>query len=362
MAYTTIDKPDDYFNTIIYSGNASNPRTLTGVGFQPDFTWLKNRTNANGHTLADAVRGANKTLSSDGTGAEITDKNDGHLDAFTSDGFTVGAGVTSDDRVNNGSYTYVAWNWLANGAGVSNTAGSINSTVSASTTSGFSIVSWTGDGTNATVGHGLSQAPTIYIVKNRTDVTDWRVGQVLTSSNNMTGGNGYYMELNDTKASTNPGSAVTWGSPPTAPTSLVFTVGSNNAHNGSGDAMIAYCFHSVKGYSKFGSYTGNGNADGTFVYTGFKPAMIIIKRTDSAEQWQISDNKRNTFNVVDKGLFPSGDFVESSSSSYYIDYTSNGFKLRNTATWFNASGGTYIYMAFAENPFVTSTSIPTTAR
>jgi hypothetical protein len=120
--------------------------------------------------------------------------------------------------------------------------------------------------------------------------------------------------------------------------------------------------HAVKGFSKFGSYTGNGNADGTFVYTGFKPAMIIIKRTDSAEQWQISDNKRNTFNVVDKGLFPSGDFVESSSSSYYIDYTSNGFKLRNTATWFNASGGTYIYMAFAENPFVTSTSIPTTAR
>ena len=355
-----IDKPSDYFNTITYSGNGSNPRTLTGVGFQPDWTWLKNRTDSNGHTLADAIRGANKTLSSDGLGAEITDKDDGHLDAFTSDGFTVGAGSSSDARVNDGSHTYVAWNWKANGTGSANTDGSISSTVSVNTTAGFSIVSWTGDGTNATIGHGLSQAPTIYFVKNRTDSADWRVGQVL-GGNIMTGGNGYYMEINDTKASTNPGSVVTWGSPPTAPTSSVFTVGSNNAHNGSSDAMIAYCFHSVNGYSKMGSYTGNGNADGTFVYLGFKPAFILVKNTSTAgTNWQIVDNKRVGYNGANNRLYTDDSAAESTTQT--LDILSNGFKAITTNNLVNASSATYIYMAFAESHFTTSTGIPTTAR
>jgi hypothetical protein len=354
MAYTNIDLPTDYFNTVLYTGTGAT-LSITGVGFQPDFVWIKQRSGTRYHRTIDSVRGVNNELYPNGTDAESAEVSS--LTSFNSDGFTIG----SSAGVNENTYTFASWNWKANGAGVSNTEGSINSTVSASTTSGFSIVSWTGDGTNATVGHGLSQAPTIYIVKNRTDVTDWRVGQVLTSSNNMTDGNGYYMELNDTKASTNPGSAVTWGSPPTAPTSSVFTVGSNNAHNGSGDAMIAYCFHSVKGFSKFGSYTGNGSADGPFIYTGFKPAFVMFKNTSSALFWQIHDSARDPFNEVQKRLAPNSSDAEG-SGSIPIDFLSNGIKLRTTATTWNESGSNLIYMAFAENPFVTSSGVPATAR
>ena len=358
MAYTDIDKPSDYFNTKLYTGNSST-QSITGVGFQPDFVWTKGRSQARNGSAYDSVRGVGISIYTNSTIAEFA--NPTSLTSFDSDGFTLGGNSQS----NWSSSTYVAWNWKA-GTAFTNDAsgtgiGSIDSAGSVNTDAGFSIVSWTGNGADATIAHGLSQAPTIYFVKNRADVADWRVGQVL-GGNIMTGGNGYYMELNDTKASTNPGSAVTWGSTPTAPTSSVFTVGSNNAHNGSSDAMIAYCFHSVKGYSKMGSYVGNGNADGTFVYTGFKPAFVMTKRTDSADNWGLLDNKRDGYNLTNKALTPNGTGAEYTSNSPAGDFVANGFKIRQSDGVINASGGTYIYMAFAESPFTTSTGIPATAR
>ena len=358
MAYTVIDKPSDYFNPVLYTGNEST-NAISGIGFQPDWVWLKAKDSGGvDHFLFDSVRGVQKNIHSNTTDAEVTTSNS--LTAFDSDGFTLG----SDAYVNGSGQPHVSWNWKA-GTAFTNDAsgtgiGSIDSAGSVNTDAGFSIVSWTGNGADATIAHGLSQAPTIYFVKNRADAADWRVGQVL-GGNIMTGGNGYYMELNDTKASTNPGSATLWGSTPTAPTSSVFTVGSNNANNGSSDAMIAYCFHSVKGYSKMGSYVGNGNADGTFVYTGMKPAFLLLKRTNAASQWRMYDNKRDTDNVVNHLLYPNGGDAEAFPSTA-CDFLSNGIKVRDSAGDINASGGTYIYMAFAESPFTTSTGIPATAR
>ena len=360
MAYTDIDKPSDYFETKLYTGTGAT-QSITGVNFQPDLVWLKSRNNAYNHNFFDSVRGVLKMLRPNTTNAEATISNT--LTSFNSDGFTLG----SDAGVNESSSNQVSWNWKA-GTSFTNDAsatgvGSIDSAGSVNTDAGFSIVSWTGNGADATIAHGLSQAPTIYFVKNRADAADWRVGQVL-GGNIMTGGNGYYMELNDTKASTNPGSATLWGSTPTAPTSSVFTVGSNNANNGSSDAMIAYCFHSVKGYSKFGSYTGNNNANGTFVYTGMKPAFVMIKNsTTSSTSWVIQDTKRSSSsggNPADKRLLPNATTAEATDSA--IDLLSNGFKIRSTGSWTNDSANTYIYMAFAESPFVTSTGIPATAR
>ena len=361
-----IDKPNQYFNTLTYTGDGVSPKTITGVGFQPDWLWVKRRNDAAGHNLYDAVRtaGSDKNLQSNGNGAEGSGSPNlyGYVNAFASDGYTTTAGTTDNTSFNKNNDTYVAWNWLANGSGSANTDGSINSTVSANTTSGFSIVTWTGNATESTIGHGLSSAPTIFIVKNRTDAgNDWRVGQVLTSSNNMTDGNGYYLDWNDTKASTNPGSAVLFGATPTAPTSSVFTVGTNNGINGSGDDMLAYCFHSVKGYSKMGSYIGNGSTDGTFVYTGFKPAMIIIKAQSAVADWYILDNKRDPENVVEGALRPNLSNAESTTIND-TDFLSNGFKIRSTSGSTNGSGTTYIYMAFAENPIVGSNNIPATAR
>jgi len=356
MAYSSITKPSDYFNTVLYTGNGST-QSITGVGFTQDFTWIKIRSETNHNRLLDTVRGATKELYSDLTSAEVTGANG--LTSFNSDGFTLG----TDHGFNKSSATYASWNWLGANGTASNSNGSITSTVSANTTAGFSIVSWTGSGADATIGHGLSSAPTIYIVKNRSDASDWRIGQVLTSSNNMTNGNGYYMELNDTKASTNPGSADTWGATPTAPTSSVFTVGSNNAHNGSSDNMIAYCFHSVKGYSKMGSYTGNGSTDGTFIYTGFKPAFFITKNTTTgSSNWMLYDNKRDPNNQMAEYLYPNSS-AAAGTNAQGMDFLSNGIKMRNTFGDANSSD-TFIYMAFAEEPLVANvgTSIPATAR
>jgi len=353
MAYTTIDNPGLFFNTVLYTGNGSS-NAITGVGFQPDWIWLKNRSTNNSHQLYDAVRGTTKYLESDNTDSEYTSSNG--ISAFGSDGFTIAGNLTG---ANNSSDNFVSWNWLGANGTASNSNGSITSTVSANTTAGFSIVTWTGNGSDATIGHGLSSAPEMYVVKNRSDSADWRVGQTV-AGNTMTGGNGYYMEWNDTKASTNPGSAVTWGSTPTAPTASVFTVGSNNAHNGSSDDMLAYCFHSVKGYSKIGSYKGNGNANGTFVYTGFKPAWVMGKATSRADVWWMHDIKRSTFNPMDDRLMTQANSAE--GVEWDIDYLSNGFKIRDTDAQANGSGETYIYMAFAESPFVTSTGIPNNAR
>jgi hypothetical protein len=356
MAYTTIDDGSVYFQTLLYTGNGSSSRALTNTGnsdLQPDWIWIKNRGNATTHGIWDSSRGAGKRL----TIAVDAEEDQTNLASFNSDGFTVNTG----DIVNTNTHTYVAWQWKANaGTTASNSNGGVTSTVQANTAAGFSIVQWAGDGSDETVGHGLSSAPQMYVVKNRADSTDWRVGQTV-AGNIMTGGNGYYMEWNHDKASTNPGSATTWGSTPTAPTSTVFTVGSNNAHNGSGDDFVAYCFHSVQGYSKISSYTGNADTDGPFVYTGFKPAWIIIKRTDSANSWYLIDSTRGSTNVISAELESNNNGVEA-TSNVRLDILSNGFKIRTSGAAYNASSGTYLYMAFAEHPFVSSKGVPTTAR
>jgi len=351
MAYTTIDDPTIYFNTKIYSGNGSNPRTIAGVGFQPDWVWQKNRTDSNGHTLADSVRGANKTLSSDGSGAEITNKNDGHLDAFTSDGFTVGAGSSSDARVNDGSHTYVAWNWKA-GTAFTNDAsstgiGGVDSAGSFNNTAGFSIVTYNGNAGNTTVKHGMNVAPKMIFFKRRdASSTNWYTYHASV-------GQGKRVVLNTTAAE----AADTEYMNNTAPTTSVFSLGPSGTVNTTGN-HLAYCFAEIKAYSKFGGYTGNNNANGTFVYTGFKPAYVMTKVTNTTDGWMIFDNKRNPRNVMDKYMTASGAGADSTRDS--IDFVSNGFKLRVANT--DCNNGTYLYMAFAENPFVTSTGVPATAR
>ena len=346
MAYTTIDKPEDYFNTKLYTGNGST-QSISGIGFQPDFVYFKQRTgtpSSSGSQVYDVVRGATKYLSTHATNAEATQSNG--LTSFDSDGFSLG----NTSRIN-GTENYVAWNWLAGGTASSNTDGSITSSVSANTDAGFSIVSWTGNATaGATIGHGLGVVPKVVIYKNRTDTSDWSVYTEMVGNNKK-------LTLNSTNASS---SSTHYNS--TTPTSSVFTVGSSNVTNGSSDDMIAYCFAEKKGYSKFGSYTGNGSANGTFVYTGFKPAFVMIKQTNaSGEGWHILDNKRSGANGDMERLLANSSNAESNYSGN-LDLLSNGFKTRINDAGVNGSGSTYIYMAFAENPFVTSTGIPTTAR
>jgi hypothetical protein len=352
MAYTTIDKPDLYFNTKLYTGNGST-QSITGVNFQPDLIWLKNRDGAFAHILTDIVRGNTKSLGSNTTDAEVTATN--RITSFDSDGFSVG---NAGGSINANAQNIVAWNWLAdNTSGSSNTDGSITSTVSANTTSGFSIVTYTGNNTdNATVGHGLGSVPSMVITKSRSVVslTGWMTKHKDLASN-------YNVALNRTDAAWNP-SSNGWVGDLNSSSFFTLKNGTTNGNNAnqSGATYIAYCFAEKKGFSKFGSYTGNGNADGTFVYTGFKPAFVMIKRTDAAFGWFIFDTKRDTFNVASKYLLPYASDAEASLTT--LDILSNGFKIRQSLTYINASGGTYIYMAFASNPFVTSTGVPTTAR
>ena len=343
MSYTNgLDKPSNYFNTKLWTGNGST-QSITGVGFQPDFTWIKQRTNTNSHQLFDVIRGATNHLRSNSTAVETTNVNT--LTSFDSDGFSIG----SDDAVNFNTSTYASWNWYTGATASSNTDGSITSSVSANTTSGFSIVSYTGSA-SSTVGHGLNSTVDMIILKQKDNDGDW-------CAYHSSLGKDKVLIPNSTSA------AVTvsnfWGT--STPDSNVFgTASSGGFANASGD-IIAYCFAEKKGFSKFGSYTGNGSTDGTFVYTGFKPAFLITKRSDtSGNSWILTDNARDTDNVVQKVLYPDGSNAEASSDR--LDFLSNGFKQRTTSGAANASGGTYIYMCFSENPFVTSTSVPTTAR
>ena len=359
MAYTTIDKPDDYFNTKLYTGNGGT-LVNTGVGFQPDLVWVKSRTEANSHVWFDSIRtfAGGKEIQSNNTGAEGASDSAGYgyISAVSSDGFTAQAGTTAGDYTNVSSQNYVAWNWLANGTASSNTDGSITSSVSANTTSGFSIVSYTGTGSASTIGHGLSSTPQVYIIKNRTNARNWQ-------SYHEPLGNQAYLRLNTTGAVST--SASIWNN--TSPTSSVFSIGTSafDAVNANGDNYIAYCFAEKKGFSKFGSYTGNGSADGTFIYTGFKPAFVLTKSSSNSGasyNWQMWDNKRNTYNAVDTQLRPNTSESDNPDVSYSMDFVSNGFKMRGTNTNQNGSGANYIYMAFAENPFVSSTGVPATAR
>ena len=347
MAYTTIDLPTDYFNTKLWTGDGNTTQAISGIGHQPDFVWIKNRNLSSApNLLFDSVRGANKALVANNDNAEASVS--GYLNSFDSDGFTVG----NDGAVNGSGDTYVSWNWLAGGSASSNSNGSITSSVSANTTAGFSIVSYTGTGSNATVGHGLGVAPSVIILKGLVGTREWAVYHT------GLGGNTYGIHLNTTAARSTETSW--WNS--TSPTSSVFTIGTSGNANDSGNGMIAYCFAEKKGFSKFGSYTGNGSTDGVFCFTGMRPAWIMGKRTDVANNWYIFDSTRNTFNATDKKLRADTSEAENVNSAKTIDILSNGFKLRSSDGEFNASGGSYIYMAFAESPFVTSTGIPTTAR
>jgi len=351
MAYTDIDNPELYFQTKTYTGNGSTQSiTLDGSeNMQPDWVWIKERNTTVSHQVFDVIRGATKRIYPNDTSAEDTNANS--LTAFDSDGFSLGnAGST-----NGNSDTYVSWNWKAGGSASSNSNGSITSSVSANTTAGFSIVSYTGTSANATVGHGLGVAPSLMIIKARqaanSEAQHWIVYH-------QSLGNTSYVWLNRTLAT---GSAtIAWQD--TSPTSTVFSIGDWTPQNYNSVGYISYCFAEKKGYSKFGTYQGNGNADGTFVHLGFKPAWVIIKRTDSTSDWSIQDNKRDTFNPVDTSLFSNTNDTDTTSSSYNTDFLSNGFKLRGTSAARNGDGNTYIYWAFAESPFTNSSGVPNNAR
>ena len=350
MAYTTINKPIDYFNTVTYTGNGtaigSGGNAITGVGFQPDWVWIKSRTQAEEHEVFDPIRGVTKYIRPSTTQAEVTDSES--LTAFDADGFTVG----NHGQINANSQSFVSWNWLASNSTASNSDGSITSSVSANTTSGFSIVSYIGNGIqDATVGHGLGTTPNMIIFKDRSIVKSWRVWHSGLS------GSTYYLNLNDTFAESSSSTVINGQS------STTFTVGTDTSTNGSTNNMFAYCFAEKKGFSKFGSYTGNGNANGPMIYTGFKPAWVMLKSISRTGSWFIIDNKRSGYNGKNDLLFANLSDAEGSGVTYpYADLLSNGFKLITNATNVNESSKTYSYMAFAESPFTTSTGVPTTAR
>ena len=348
MAYTTINKSTDHFNTLKYTGNGST-QSITGVGFQPDWVWIKSRGAADNHNLFDATRGANKYIYSNDNQAEVTDTN--RFNSFDSDGFTLG----DDEDVNENGDTLVSWNWKANGTGSSNTDGSINTTyTSVNTTAGFSICKWTGTGSAGTIGHGLGATPGMIMFKNLSTSNAWVVWNKTFNARTR-------LVLNGTNAVS---TSQTGFMNDTLPTSSVIHLKDDSDTNGSGNQMIAYVFAEKTGYSKFSSYTGNGNANGTFVYTGFKPAWLMIKQSSaSGESWFMYDNKRSVFNVVDDALNANSSTAEfTGSGNNDLDILSNGFKLRATDSRQNASGATYIYMAFAEAPIVGSNNIPCTAR
>jgi hypothetical protein len=344
MAYTTINKSTNYFNTKTYTGNGGT-QSITGVGFQPDFTWIKHRTDVSNSMVQDAVRGSTKHFHSNTNDIEVTDATG--VTSFDTDGFSIG----SNGNVN-ATGNVCSWNWKANGAGSANTDGSINSTVSVNQTAGFSIVSWTGNAVaGATIGHGLGVKPSMIILKNRTpDTASW------TIYHSSLGATKYLvMEGNNAVQTSN----TRWYD--AEPTNQVFTVGSSGNVTGdnSGETFVAYCFAEKTGYSKFGTYTGNGNVNGPFVYTGFKPAFVMIKRTDSTGSWYMLDNKRNTFNVVTQYL--KANETTADSSVDFLDFTSNGFKMISTGADVNSSGASHIYMAFGQS-LVGSNNVPCTGR
>jgi hypothetical protein len=327
MAYTTIDKPLDYFETVLYTGNGST-QSITSLDFQPDWVWLKQRNTTRSHWLFDSVRGATKRLHSEATSAEATDTST--LTSFNSNGFSLGSSVA----INQSSGTYASWNWKK------------------TATAGFDIfdiIAYTGTGSSNAVSHSLSATPSMIIIKNRDDADSWYVwhqGLGAVASN--------YINLDTDGAKSSVSDGIT------AISSSNFTVNTRGDVNASSEKYIAYCFAEKQGFSKFGSYTGNGSTDGTFVYTGMKPSFVMVKRTDTTGNWVMVDSKRDTFNVCDAVV--SADISDAEYDIDVEDFLSNGFKMRDTHTTRNASGGTYIYMCFASNPFTTSTGVPATAR
>ena len=346
MAYTTINKSTAHCNTVIWTGTGSS-NSITGVGFQPDFVWIKKRNGSPNHALFDALRGTGKYLESSATSPEQTDNN--MLSAFGTDGFT----VISTNAVNTNGDTYVGWNWkAANSSGSSNSNGSITSTVSANATAGFSIVKFVGNSTSgATVGHGLGVAPKFIIIKSRDTAYSWR-------SYHASLGATKYIELDSNAAAVTASNFMN----NTAPTSTVFSLGNGDTPNKNGDNYIAYCFAEIPGFSKMGSYTGTENANGPFIYTGFRPSIVIIKKhsASTAQNWRIIDNKRLGYNPNNYPLYPSASSTEGTSETT-IDIVSNGFKLRGTGGAINSNGTGYIYYAVGQS-LVGSNNVPATAR
>ena len=360
MAYTTINKSTDYFNTVLYtSNNGTSPRTISGVGFQPDFVWVKNRDSASyNHVLNDSVRGLNKILSSDTNGAELAANHaGGYISSANNDGFVITAGSSNLSNYDTGTNKQVVWNWKAGGgAGSANTDGDINTTsTSVNTTAGFSISKYTGTGANATVGHGLGSVPAMIMIKNLGGTDSW---MVYHKNSNATPED-YILQLNTTIAATD--NNTIWND--TAPTSSVFSIGTDAGVNANGANYIAYCFAEKTGYSKFGSYTGNGNNDGPFIYTGFKPTFVLTKMSSAIDGWSLTDSVR------DKAVTPNGarllaetTQIEQTNQTWaLIEKFSNGFKLRGTDNVTNLNGGTYIYMAIGQS-IVGSNNVPAVAR
>ena len=345
MAYTTINKSSLHMNTKTFTGNGGT-QSITGVGFQPDWTWLKKRNGTANHHVVDAVRGVgyylypNLTNAQGGNGSAL-------LTSFNTDGFTLDAGADS----NASGATGVSWNWKANGTGSANTAGSINSTVSVNTTAGFSIVKYTGTGSaGATVGHGLGVKPAMIIFKSLSVAgPSWVVYH-------QSKGATYTLYLDQTSAGGTSAEMLN----NTEPTSSLITLGNGTSSNSSGASTIAYCFAEKQGYSKFGSYVGNANTNGTFCYTGFSPSFVIVKNVSGSESWHLWDNKRSPFNMRELVLYPNGSSVEEDVGAD-IDMLSNGFKLRSASTSVNGSGNSFIYMAFGQS-LVGSNNVPNNAR
>jgi len=357
MAYTNIDDPSAHFQVTLYTGDGNDNRQVTNDGnsdLKPDWVWYKDRTQGESHAAFDSTRGATKRLQPNNSNDESTET--ATLKSFTTDGFTVG----TSSSVNNGSNPdqYVAWQWKANGGTTSsNSDGDITSTVQANTTAGFSIMTYSGTtGDVHTIGHGLGVTPQVWIVKQRSgngEFKDWFFWHHQMAASNIV--DNRVMFLNSA------GNPDTYTGINALTTSTIRVKSSTTAQNG--DTFVAYAFAEKQGYSKFGKYVGNGNANGAFVYTGFKPAWIMLKiTTGTTAGWYIWDTKRETFNPNNQYLNAVEADAEQSASTFDIDFLSNGFKLRNSNAGLNGSANSYIYMAFAENPFTTSTGIPTTAR
>ena len=340
-------RPQRHFDTLTYTGNGST-QSISGLEFAPDFVWIKERSSTSSHALGDTVRGALKVLQADITDAEVTTST--NFTSFDSNGFTHGNG----GRVNQNSQTYVAWCWKAGGTAVTNNDGSITSSVSANVEAGFSIVSWTGTGSDGTIGHGLGAVPSIYFVKRRNSSKSWYV-----QIGNLDGISlGRFLKL-ESSTTIDFASDVFAAS---ADTSTVLNTKSDTATNGSGDTYIAYCWTDIPGYSKFGSYDGNGNSDGTYVHLGFRPAWLMIKNTATSTWWFIYDVKRETYNPMRNIFGANVNDAEYFDNAYKIDILSHGFKARGTQPEINKNGDTIIYMAFAEQPSGTMFGLDANAR
>ena len=352
MPYTTVDNPELYFQAKAWTGTG-NEIAITFDGsenMEPDWVWLKKRNASAIHVAHDSVRGATKRLIPNSSDAETTQAQ--YVKSFDSNGITFG----TDTDVNNSGSPAILWGWKA-GTSFTNDAsatgiGSIDSSGSVSNTAGFSIVSYTGTGGTETIKHGLSSKPAVILVKKRSGAANWYMYHHKNTSAPETD----FLVLNSTAATSD--NANNWND--TQPTSSVFSVGASGTTNPSGGTMIAYCFAEKKGYSKFGSYKGNGSSDGTNVFLGFKPAVLIYKNTSQSDEWFIHDNKRQGFNDDNEYLFPSSTQAEGTANR--IRFTSNGFKTLDSDKGVNASGDVYVYMAFAESPSTNSSGIPNNAR